>query len=216
MTTNFSYTLPPAQTPIALGVSGQVLGTDGTNLVWVDRGTTIPVGGASGQVLTTDGATYFWVNRQATIAQGSSGQVLSTDGTNFTWVSKQDVLPQGSVGQYLTTSGSVLSWVDKPTTDILPVLQYSVPTTGTTVSVLPATDILILEPAGILATLTIALPVVPTDRKKVTICGSGNLIMALSITSSGATVGGSITALSANTFATYVYRATSTKWYRCG
>lgn len=92
-------------------------------------------------------------------------------------------------------------------------IQRDVPTTGQTVTVGNADgDItVIIEPAGTLATLTIASPSAPRDGQRMNIVSTQILT---AITLSVGTFAGGITTLAANGSASYVYVASQTKWYR--
>ena len=92
-------------------------------------------------------------------------------------------------------------------------IQYTVPTTGTTVAMVPGASALVLNPAGTLAALTVTLPAAPIDGQRVTIT-SGAIITALTI--NGGTVNGIITALAANGFARFIFSSTAGAWFRTG
>lgn len=90
----------------------------------------------------------------------------------------------------------------------------SIPTTGQTVSLSAAKALKIINPAGTLASLTVALPSSPTDgqRQKVLF---GAAISALTVSASGASVVGSPTAI-AMTFPTFemIYDQGTNTWFR--
>lgn len=91
-------------------------------------------------------------------------------------------------------------------------LQYATPTAGQTVTITTA-DTLIMEPAGTLATLTVAFPAA-SDGKKVTIA-STQIVTTLTLTANGSDAFiTTLTAFVAGGFATFTAR--STKWYRTG
>ena len=89
--------------------------------------------------------------------------------------------------------------------------QYVTPTTGQSVTVNPDTDILLVDPAGTLATLTIVLPT-GQDGKKVKIA-SAQILTALTVTG---TIVGTLTTLALAGFAEFVYSSTAAKWFRSG
>lgn len=96
--------------------------------------------------------------------------------------------------------------------------QYAVPTTGQTVSVTQtgaSTLNLVIDPAGTLATLTIALPTGSFDGQRFSLMTSQALTGVTMTTATGSIVG-AITTAAANAFATYVWSTTATKWYRIG
>lgn len=93
--------------------------------------------------------------------------------------------------------------------------QRFVPTTGGTVTVANMDQQIIpviIDPAGTLATLTVALPANPYDGQIVIVCSS-QIITALTMTG---TIIGAITSMAVGSFAHYVYNSNQTKWYRNG
>ncbi len=95
------------------------------------------------------------------------------------------------------------------------VKQYSTPLTAATVTVGQSDDTwLILTPAGTLATLTVNLGATPADMQEV-IVTSSQIITALTVTSTGSTVG-QPTAMAANGFFRMKYDAVMTTWRRVG
>lgn len=93
------------------------------------------------------------------------------------------------------------------------VVQYSAPATGATVAISVPNTSLVVEPAGLLAALTINMPPTPADGDDVRI-SSTQAVTALTL--GGGTIVGAITALAVGSFAQYVYRAANTSWYRIG
>lgn len=100
--------------------------------------------------------------------------------------------------------------------------QYSVPLTGTTITVLPGTRHVIIEPAGTLAALTLQLPAASllTEGQKLGYCTT-QIITAQTVTAgSGSTVMNAPTAMTvplatgAASCVEWVYYAATTKWYR--
>lgn len=93
--------------------------------------------------------------------------------------------------------------------------QRLVPTSGQTIVIntVDADVVLILEPAGTLATLILSLTIVPEDGQQFTVFSS-KAITALTI--NGATLVPGITTIAANGFATYTYDASQSKFYRTG
>lgn len=91
--------------------------------------------------------------------------------------------------------------------------QYAVPLTGTTVTVTAADSWLILAPAGTLAALTIALPATKAAGQQVLV-NCSQIITALTVSGSGATVVGAPTSLTANGFFRMRYDAVTAAWYR--
>lgn len=95
--------------------------------------------------------------------------------------------------------------------------QSFVPTTGQTVTIADSDgDVyIIIKPAGLLAALTLAMPTNPRDGQCFTICCS-QVITSLTMTSSQ-TINAALTTLAAvNGYATYVYDAATTTYFRAG
>jgi hypothetical protein len=95
--------------------------------------------------------------------------------------------------------------------------QYAAPTAGQTVTVAPDTTMLVVNPAGLLATLTINMPSVPVRGNGHAITIASTQIVTTLTLGAGAgnsVAAGAIAALAVGGFATYVYR--SAVWYRCG
>lgn len=98
--------------------------------------------------------------------------------------------------------------------------QYAAPTAGTTVTVAANVNNLVLDPAGTLATLTIALPAASSliDGQTLHISSSQTVTALTMSAGSGTSISNSPTALTISTTASYgyefIYRAANTKWYR--
>lgn len=90
-------------------------------------------------------------------------------------------------------------------------VQYATPTTGQTVTC-DGSSVVMINPAGTLATLTVTLPASPVDGQDVLICAS-QIVTALTITG---TIVGTLTTLAVAGFARFVYSATASKWFRAG
>jgi hypothetical protein len=97
---------------------------------------------------------------------------------------------------------------------LIPTIQYVTPTTGNTVNANDAGNhTLIINPAGSLLALTVALNGSPADGDVLKICSS-QVVTTFSMT--GGTIVGALTTLAVATFAAYVYNATASKWFRVG
>jgi hypothetical protein len=88
------------------------------------------------------------------------------------------------------------------------VIQYAAPTTGTTVTA-GNVEALIINPAGTLAALTVALPANPIDGQAFSMTTS-QILTALTITG---TIVGTLTTLALGGAARWVYSATAAKWF---
>jgi hypothetical protein len=99
------------------------------------------------------------------------------------------------------------------TNGLLQQYDYQVPTTGFTYTFAAGTTVLVMNPAGTLATGTITMPAAPADGMTITF-SSTQIITALTLNgNTGQTVVSGTTKLAANQSATYVYRLSNTTWY---
>ena len=73
---------------------------------------------------------------------------------------------------------------------------------------------MIVDPAGTILALTVALPPTPTDGQKFSL-GMTQIITGLTLTHAG-TIKAPLTAGTVNGFASWVYRTATTTWYRIG
>lgn len=97
----------------------------------------------------------------------------------------------------------------------VPVVQYAQPATLATVTVVAGTTMMIVDPAGTIAALTVNLPAVPTNGAGTIITVlSTQIVSSLTLGAGASSIGGALTVFAANGFASYVYR--SAVWYRCG
>lgn len=97
---------------------------------------------------------------------------------------------------------------------LIPTVQYAAPTTGQTITASSSANVfLMINPAGTLLALTLALPASPSDGDKLTF-GSSQAVTGF--TMSGGTIIGPLTTMAVATFASYVFSATSGSWFRMG
>ena len=105
-----------------------------------------------------------------------------------------------------------MSAVISGTNGLLQSYDYQTPTTGFSYTFAAGTQMLVMNPAGTLATGTITMPASPADGMTITF-SSSQQITALTMSGNGASLVGAVTFLPAKTGVTYVYRATGTTWY---
>ena len=101
------------------------------------------------------------------------------------------------------------------TNGLLQSYDYQTPTTGFSYTFTPSSTgtVLVMNPAGTLATGTITMPASPADGMTITF-SSSQQITALTLSgNTGQSVVSATTFLPAKTGVTYVYRATGTTWY---
>lgn len=178
------------------------------------------VGGASFCVSTVG------VNGQA----GNTGQGGGTAGTNGAYCPQTvPAGPPALTGTELIPLDTGLAGGAPPQSAVLPVTDlhagyYQIVTTGTTVTVAPNVQNLILNLAA--TTMAVTLPAAPYDNEVVTISNASTIVSTFSVTTNtGQTaVQGaaptSLAAQAANTAATaqsevaYLYNASGQKWFR--
>lgn len=96
----------------------------------------------------------------------------------------------------------------------VPAVQYSAPTTGSTVTVNTNGFVrLLLNPAGALLALTITLPGSPSDGDVAELASSQAVT---TLTMNGGTIIGPLTTLAIGTFAKYTFSTTAASWFRTG
>jgi hypothetical protein len=98
------------------------------------------------------------------------------------------------------------------TNGVLQQYDYQVLTTGFTYTFAAGTTVLVINPAGTLATGTITFPAAPVDGMTITF-SSTQQITALTLSGNGKTIVSAATILPANQATTYVYRLSNTSWY---
>lgn len=92
--------------------------------------------------------------------------------------------------------------------------DYQTPTTGFSYTFTPSStgNVLVMNPAGTLATGTITMPASPADGMTITF-SSSQQITALTMAGNGANISGAVTSMSPKSGVTYVYRLANTTWY---
>lgn len=98
------------------------------------------------------------------------------------------------------------------TNGLIQAYDYQVLTTAFSYTFAAGTQVLVINPAGTLATGTITMPAAPSDGMTITF-SSTKQITALTMAGNGATLVSGVTALNANQAVSYIYRATGTSWY---
>ena len=99
------------------------------------------------------------------------------------------------------------------TNGVLQQYDYQVPTTGFSYTFAAGTTVLVMNPAGTLATGTITMPAAPADGMTISF-SSTKTITALTVNANtGQSIVGAPTVLPANQAGGYVYRLANTTWY---
>ena len=98
------------------------------------------------------------------------------------------------------------------TNGLIQAYDYQVLTTGFSYTFAAGTQVLVINPAGTLATGTITMPAAPSDGMTITV-SSTQQITTLTMSGNGNSINNSVTLLPAKGSVTYVYRATGTTWW---
>lgn len=95
-------------------------------------------------------------------------------------------------------------------------IDYQVPVTGFSITASASDNVILLEPAGTLASGTVIMPASPKDKQVVRIATTATITALTVSANTGQTLKGAVTTLAANGFASWIYRSTNTTWYRIG
>ena len=100
------------------------------------------------------------------------------------------------------------------TNGLLQSYDYQVPTTGFSYTFAAGTQVLVMNPAGTLATGTVTMPAAPVDGMTIRF-SSSQIITALTVSANtGQSIVSAVTTLAAGGGAAYIYRLSNTTWYR--
>lgn len=100
------------------------------------------------------------------------------------------------------------------TNGLLQSYDYQTPTTGFSYTFAAGTQVLVMNPAGTLATGTITMPASPVDGMTIRF-SSSQIITALTVSANtGQSIVSAVTTLTAGGGAAYIYRLANTTWYR--
>ena len=99
------------------------------------------------------------------------------------------------------------------TNGLLQSYDYQTPTTGFSYTFVAGTQVLVINPAGTLATGTITMPANPADGMTISF-SSTQTITALTVNANaGQTINNAVNSLSAGQAVSYIYRSASTAWF---
>lgn len=139
---------------------------------------------------------------------GTTNQIVVTNGDgvsgNPTFATPQDIGAASSP----TFAGLTMTGTLKQS------LVYSTPTTGQTVVAAATTQVLVIEPAGLLLALTVTFPSTPATGQTFRLMFGANGVTGLTVGAGAATIRGTITTGTADTSSGWIYRSTNTTWYR--
>jgi hypothetical protein len=148
--------------------------------------------------------------------KGNGSLPLSTVGS----IPSTDVSGLGSMSVQASTAvsitgGTITGVTINGGTDVEKI-EYNAPVTGFSYTIANATNDLILKPAGTLATGAVTMPATPVDGQVVRL-SSTQIITALTVSANaGQTISAPVTTITANGYASWIYRLTDTNWYRIG
>lgn len=98
-------------------------------------------------------------------------------------------------------------------TAIADVVQYIVPTSGQTIVMPNGMSALVLQPAGLLASLTVTLPSAPIDGQRIVITSTAAITI---LTVNGGTIYGGLSSFTLNGYERFIYSASLGGWSRSG
>jgi len=98
------------------------------------------------------------------------------------------------------------------TNGLIQAYDYQVLTTAFSYTFAAGTQVLVINPAGTLATGTITMPAAPSDGMTITV-ESTQQVTALTMSGNGGTIVGAAVQLIPNQPLSWVYRSTGTTWY---
>ena len=93
-------------------------------------------------------------------------------------------------------------------------IERVVPTTGFNNTIANTTTTYIVEPAGTLATGTIKMPASPVDEQIVRIASTQTITALTHNPNTGQTLKGALTTITINGNASWIYKTSTTTWYR--
>jgi len=99
------------------------------------------------------------------------------------------------------------------TNGLLQQYDYQAPTTGFSYTFAAGTTVLILQPAGTLATGTVTMPAAPADGMTISFSSTQEITALTVNANTGQSIVGAPTTILAGGAATFVYRLSNTTWY---
>lgn len=142
-------------------------------------------------------------------ATASTAPLKLTSGTNLTIAEAGVFAEYDGTNFYGTPNTTVGRWAHSFNS-----IQYSTPTTGTTITSTAGIAQLVVNPAGTLLALTITFPASPVNGQTFGI-GISQIITTLTLnTSDGSTIDGTITTSSINSNGGWIYSSTANIWFK--
>ena len=100
------------------------------------------------------------------------------------------------------------------TNGLLQAYDYQVLTTGFSYTFAAGTQVLVINPAGTLATGTITMPASPSDGMTIRFSSSQIITLLTVSANTGQSIVSAVTSLALGGGAVYIYRLANTTWYR--
>ena len=112
------------------------------------------------------------------------------------------------------TSGEYYHLTADETRYIRNTIEYITPTTGFSLVVSNTTTYLIMEPAGTIATGTITMPAAPVNGQIIRFATTKQITSITHNPNTGQTLNGPVTTMDQNTNAGWIYKTSTSSWYR--
>ena len=112
------------------------------------------------------------------------------------------------------TSGEYYHLTANETRNARNTIEYTTPITGFSQTIANTTIFYIIEPAGTLASGTVIMPASPVDGQVVTLTTTQTITALTHNPNTGQTLKAALTTLIANSNAAWIYKTSTTTWYR--
>jgi hypothetical protein len=112
------------------------------------------------------------------------------------------------------TSGEYYHLTANETRNARNTIEYITPATGFSQTITNTTTFLVIEPTGTLATGTVIMPASPVDGQVVTLTTTQTITTLTHNPNTGQTLKGALTTITANSNAAWIYKTSTTTWYR--
>jgi hypothetical protein len=112
------------------------------------------------------------------------------------------------------TSGEYYHLTSNETRNARNTIEYTTPTTGFSQTIANTTIFYIIEPAGTLASGTVTMPASPVDGQHVSILSTHTITSLTINANTGQSIKNVPTTMTANTSVSWIYKTSTTTWYR--
>jgi len=196
------------------GTSGEMYHLTSAQQAWVAAGNTSHGGGwqagknrailDEGVSIATDFTSMNFVGAGVTAtAAGTAITVTIPDGTH----NNLSGLQGGTSSEYYHLTAN-------ETRNARNTIEYVTPSTGFSQTIANTTTFLVIEPSGTLATGTVTMPASPVDGQLVRILTTQTITALTHSPNTGQTLKGALTTLVINTGASWLYKTSTTTWYK--